>query len=582
MKRDRYASELPTAPRALTGNASQPVFGHTWMFSRLGGDIASEFPPHWNEIKWLPRSWTRQLGETFSIFIWGQWRVVVRGPERVRSVLDSGYLKEGWAWSPPVTLLGKSCMSLLDEQECDFLGDMLANPLSQASAIKLAPEFAEIAESFVTDLVSGKFNRKGQRNCEETVSVSEGSEFHEERNTNIESFKIHFDHLRSYTFDLVDGPILRMHKWRCPSEQSKDETAAETDEDEQEVPADDKKALQRSTMLLWMDRLKRALCVIKMTFGAEWMYIWFFNEYGRAVNARMHLEEEILEHITRRAKLIPVTRLHGHVVHDPMAMPFPIVSRMCPCLRFAGNCLTCATQITLAENVLRRNETVTGESAHRPSSRARSNSDSQHDTAFSSVRGLTDNEDDPPIPRRGRSMSSPTVLSTGEIPPEIQHGPALSTLDRLLRQEDDAGSGLTHAAIMEVSILLWMMMDAGNAWTAMALNLLALDETACESVQKEIDDLVGLHSKENLFTPQVLGKMNLVDALLYEAIRLCPQFMGGMKVLSETVEISNSGVQIPKNTNVIFCQPTEEPFDLSAARGKKPEELGFKYPCAEL
>jgi hypothetical protein len=39
-------------------------------------------------------------------------------------------------------------------------------------------------------------------------------------------------------------------------------------------------------MLFWMDRLKRAMCVIKMTFGAEWMYVWALNEYGRAVNGR--------------------------------------------------------------------------------------------------------------------------------------------------------------------------------------------------------------------------------------------------------------------------------------------------------
>lgn len=159
---------------------------------------------------------------------------------------------------------------------------------------------------------------------------------------------------------------------------------------------------------------------------------------------------------------------------------------------------------------------------------------------------------------------------------------ATSILDRLLRQKDDQGAGLTDAVVMELSILLWMMMDAGNAWTAMALNLLALDDSACVRVQQELDELINVHGKDALFTPKVLGEMTTLDALLHEAIRLCPQFLGGLKVLSETVELPESGVQIPRNTNVVFCQPTDEAFDLTKAIGKCPQDLAKQYPCPEL
>lgn len=152
----------------------------------------------------------------------------------------------------------------------------------------------------------------------------------------------------------------------------------------------------------------------------------------------------------------------------------------------------------------------------------------------------------------------------------------------MLQQGDADGNGLTKAVTTELCILLWLIMDAGNAWTAMVLNLLSLDQNACSRVQQELDQLSSMHGKDGLFTPAVLNQMTTLDAVLYEAIRLCPSFLGGMKVTSETVELLDCGIQIPKNTNVVICQPTDEPFDLSKSIGKKPEELGSTYPCPEL
>jgi cytochrome P450 len=157
-----------------------------------------------------------------------------------------------------------------------------------------------------------------------------------------------------------------------------------------------------------------------------------------------------------------------------------------------------------------------------------------------------------------------------------------SILDHILSQHDINGAGLSNAVATELSILLYMVMDAGNAWTAMALNLLSLDHHALAQVQDEIDHLVGLHGKDKLFTPRVLGRMRTVDALIWEAIRLCPPFCGGMKVTTETVVLEADGIQIPKNANVIFCQPTDRPFDLAEAMGKKPQDLTLLYPCINM
>ena len=418
LRRDRNASDLPPAPRALTGNGSQPVFGHTRLFTRLGGDIAREFKPDSNEVWWLPHFWTRKLGDAFSIFIWGQWRVVIQGPERVEKILNETPLAEGWAWSPPVSLLGKSCLPLLEENERMFLRELLVNPLSEDSVAKLAPEFGEIAEQFVQDLLAGKLQDDGpppEHHCQTNGTLTEpddndldameqGSAWTEQKDTG-PSHKISFDALRSYTCDLVDGPILRMNKWQCGVDRFDRENNeslnkdAETDDgeglfrednddddndndhhnkennrsnhnqfqddgtNEIEQPSkpnskrrmmaipnrrrrsnrkkkpstgnnrdnanktrNEKEYPSKSTMMLWMERLKRAMCVVKMTFGAEWMYVWILNEYGRALNARMYLHKHIMEHVSKRAELAPVKRHMGHTHHEPVATPFPIVS----------------------------------------------------------------------------------------------------------------------------------------------------------------------------------------------------------------------------------------------------------------
>jgi hypothetical protein len=112
--------------------------------------------------------------------------------------------------------------------------------------------------------------------------------------------------------------------------------------------------------------------------------------------------------------------------------------------------------------------------------------------------------------------------------------------------------------------------------------LLALDESACSRVQHELDELSSLYSRDLLFTKKVMSEMHLLDGLLYEAIRLCPPFLGGLKRTTKTIELTEDGLQIPKSTSLLFCQATGEGFDLSKAMAKKPQDLGKHYPSPAL
>jgi cytochrome P450 len=214
---------------------------------------------------------------------------------------------------------------------------------------------------------------------------------------------------------------------------------------------------------------------------------------------------------------------------------------------------------------------------------------------------LPDSDDDNSIdsammPPRGRARAHTEPIVDTDVEPIVDtdvqgsqrsgEKPILqkkvqSVLDQILREADYEGRGITTVASTEMILLLWMMLDAGQGWTAMALNLLSKHEDACQTVQSEVDRLEQTYGKERLFTSFVLGKMEKLDNLIYEAIRLCPEFMGGLKILKQTVELD--GVQIPKNTNVILCNhQDEDTFTLDYPTPKRPEEMGMLYPSVEL
>lgn len=632
------SSDLNVPPRAVNGNGALPVLGHTLLFHKLGGDMAALFHPEGRAWKWFP--WSRQLGETYSVFLWGQWRVMVIGPEKVRKVMGEAEVAEGWPYgTPPVALLGKSCPALLDGEEAECLRRMIYTPLSYASVVKHAPQFAEIAQKCIDDIVAGHFNkhhdthdaeRPRKRPQDLPFSESQSSDGGE----NSKAHKVKHEALRAYTFDLIDGPVLNMDRYSAGSTYSsrtsvrlKNISGGRVDEanrtvrfeDDNSVDDDDDDEPTPELIMLWIDRLKDGLCDIKFTFGPTWMQLWRLNPYGRALNARQHLEAIIQDHVEQREKLVPVHHEKGRMTRDPFTSPLPLVRKtnkkriytfyMMYCIiillvqqriaphQLVFSCVIFRTcpflQLKMTENYFFRNHHhVMGKNRSKSniqqtSTRARTQSESdlpdQHleDSSRLSSGALLS-----PVVLRDRAQSEPDLVAEMDSsrslgPKPITRKKTPSILDQILREADFEGRGITKAATTEISILLWMMLDAGQGWTAMALHLLAKHDDAQMTVQAEIDRLERTYGTDRLFTSFVLGKMDKLNNLIYESMRLCPQFLGGLKIINQTVEVGN--VQIPKNSNVIFCNPhDDETFTIDYIPAKRPEEMGIFYPSLEL
>jgi hypothetical protein len=307
------------------------------------------------------------------------------------------------------------------------------------------------------------------------------------------------------------------------------------------------------------------------------MHIWRLNEYGRALNAVTHLNEYMGAHVDQREKLVPVHHEKGYSIRDPFSSTLPF-------LAYTNDLYKRWNDSIMGDT---RNSSRMGEEEP---NRARTRSEPEfpviRDSDTLRPDGALQDCSPPRSPPRARCASDPDISeelkniisnpTTKTLTKKKQH----SILDQLLRQQDSDGNGMTRAATTEISISLWMMLDAGQAWTAMALNLLSTEEQACLLVQAELDLLEKTYGKDRLFTSFVLAKMEKLDALIYEAIRLCPSFLGGMKYTNQTVEVG--GLQIPQNTNVIFCQPTDQKFDLDSGKQKLPEEMGMEYPSVAL
>lgn len=395
-------SNLPAPPRALVSHQALPVYGHTFHFTRLAGSMALLFDGEEDTEygKFMPGFCKgRKLGDCFAVYIWGQWRVCVQGPERARKVFDNVDLKEAFPWTPPIALLGKSCLPFLEEDDAEQLRSILAKPLSHKNIIQYASVFAEFAENCLDDIVAGHFStkvarqekrknnksskqnegttKKKEKNNYDTaaacssvdVSVESGDgacdsndlDSHHNNNINDDDvdtgtddvsncldicYKLKWEALRSYTFDLVDGPILAMNKWMKSSQQTHGESTQQEpsstaeannnpstggdDKNNCNTTGDDKKNSikkkkkdelpSRETMLLWMDRIKIGVDTIKITFGPEWMYVWICNEYGRALNARLHVQSILSKHVSEMSDKVPVEHKLGHAYHEPVSI----------------------------------------------------------------------------------------------------------------------------------------------------------------------------------------------------------------------------------------------------------------------
>jgi hypothetical protein len=345
--RDAAFATWPPPPRALAGNGAWPVYGHTRLFRRHVGDVMWKFEPQWTEYAVAGRP----LGNCFAIFIWGQWRVGIQGPERAQQFFQQP-LQEGWPWTPPVTLLGKSCLALLQQEDigqAKSLRGMLHKPLSAKALQRFAPFFAQAAEQCLLAVEQGVFRktRSPQKQPPDQCAASPTDDCCEDDEDEDEleegaCCKLKWEALRSYSLDLVNGPLFEMNLWNEETVSPFKTSSHETSFRKEEEPTTWKAVLtkwntpkharrdeppSRELMLLWMERIKLGLDVIKLTFGPEWMYVWMFNEYGRAVNARMYVEKLIGGHVERMAALVPqVTHERGHVYHEPTTQPFPLLA----------------------------------------------------------------------------------------------------------------------------------------------------------------------------------------------------------------------------------------------------------------
>lgn len=552
--------------------------------------------------------------------------MAIKGPERCRRVMEEGGLTASFPWTPPTTLLGKSCLPFLEQEDADQLKTLLSRPLDQASVVRQARAFALAADKCLEDVQKGKFRRRIGRakntgkhvNSSEAINrddlcVSEDllddyddvDDLHE--GSSRSSLKIKWESLRSYSLDLVDGPVLNLNFWPATSEQSQGQTTRK------QATQKNRRLPTREKMLLWMERIKAGVDVIKMTYGPEWMFIWLLNEYGRAVNARIHISALFSKHAKTMSDTVPVQHREGHTYNEPTTQPIPL--------------------LTIRDNLLRDKEGIFGQHGtyHLMQRASKSDLDGPRARAYSAPEvksnlSSSESEDEsahkalpsyvapfsmeqdlarpryelsPSLVRRkharrevGDSMHSRQMTHTGSLEDETVESfniappsfveERISLLEHILRQQDLDGNGLSQAVTTELMIIIWMMLDVGNAWTAMALNLLGLDRDACNVVQEELDNLEELHGHDKLFTPAVLDKMQYLDSLICEAIRLCPPFLGGLKTTTETVEFPDEQLQLGKGSRVFFCQATDVNFNIYHSVGKRPENLGKNYPSVDL
>ena len=617
-------SSLPVPPRALTGNGAWPILGHTILFHKHGQNIAYLFPPEWREWFFIP--WSQKLGHMYSVFVWGQWNVVVKGKEQVEKLILEGDLTEGWPYkSPPTTLLGKTCLALLDGDEATCLRSMITRPLCHESVLKHAPRFAELAEQCIDDVLAGRFHKgdnkstpapvrptsaaapppvassssslpKQQQQQQQDSSENDSDHMYDDLLNTSDSdssddggektHKVMLNALRSYTLNLMHGPVLNLdrhdrdymstttsHRKMSQNSSSgiddwcENKTVRFQDSSEEEMDESEMALPSQEMLLLWMERLKKGLCHMKITYGANWMQLWRCTWYGRALHARKKLEGMLSAHVEEREKRIPVHHEKGRATRDPFASAIPLWS-------FTELCFS------------RMEHPVMGFRNMSNMSQFRNRTRSENDVLPEMADVHTYSEAKIVVRPRNRAQSEPDMLVVESTKPAIKSNnnkrkPVVdSVLDQILREADHEGRGITRVATTEITLLIWMMMDAGQAWTSMALHLLSKHEDACDSVQAEIDHLAHKYA-DRLFTPFVLSKMEKLDNLIYEAIRFCPAFMGGVKMTNATVEFDE--VQVPKHTTVLLSNLVdEESFTIHYDPPKQPQEMGKFYPSVDL
>ncbi len=152
-----------------------------------------------------------------------------------------------------------------------------------------------------------------------------------------------------------------------------------------------------------------------------------------------------------------------------------------------------------------------------------------------------------------------------------------SLLSEILQKNKRSTHSLGTEVIADLARLLWISMDVGSAWIQMAILLLKRDKDACTKIRNEIDSVASRVGFDSLFEKFNLSCMIQLDALVFEAIRLCAPFCGGLWKVNKTVDLVNDEVQIPASSHVII-NASEYAFNLKDSTGKLPQNLGDSYP----
>ncbi len=306
----------------------------------------------------MPDQWScsRELGPVFSVFVWARWRTIIYGETRVREVLAEGDLVPSWAFFEPKTLLGKNCPCFLEMKEKTRMINLIREPLREANVLRFAPEFASVADSHLDQLLAGEFEPTENESIFILRTSSLSSHFIQllvgkaSKCPKRENVSIGIHSLRSFTLDLVDGPVLGLRLWK-----KKDESIAlNRSERDRQVSADilkdslhgvsiDRESLEldeeiendevppnRKLALLWATRFQAGILGFKFSLGGSWMQLWRLNEYGRALNARQHLVDGILmRHVSKKCSKdsdLVKHRKQSVFIQDPLTTPVPIVS----------------------------------------------------------------------------------------------------------------------------------------------------------------------------------------------------------------------------------------------------------------
>lgn len=223
LKRDKDYN-LPLPPRLLIGNGSLPIIGHTHYIRWYGfDDTYKKLFRHQNMrtlnqqnfslCKKLSSFW-KATRETFAIFVYAQWRVFVHGPDRTRTVLLEGKLKPSWGYFVPKSLLGFTYPGLLDEEDRDLLLKLLRKPFSHDEIIKMAPDFALVAKTFIDKsllLLNGGCFFCPIFSGKETLTEHHHKRQNSSRVRQLRSILVTAQSLKEFALDVMTGPILNLH-----------------------------------------------------------------------------------------------------------------------------------------------------------------------------------------------------------------------------------------------------------------------------------------------------------------------------------------------------------------------------------